>query len=213
MEMWHRLFTAAVFILSAQYAYAGNVVISINQQIQEMTVTVDGQRQYVWPVSTGIARYATPGGNYTPFRMEEFHFSQEWDDAPMPHSIFFTREGHAIHGTEHVDKLGERASHGCVRLDPANAATLFALVQEVGLPNTSVIVTGKSGIGTETAAFRKLNKKAHTVPVVLVRPRTKPGNVVILGEAEVDPDLIDEDEVEVDVRNKKPELWPYERPN
>ena len=211
--MWHRVLAAAFFLLSAEYAYAANVVISVNQQIQEMTVTVDGQRQYVWPVSTGVARYATPGGSYKPFRMEEFHFSEEWDDAPMPHSIFFTRDGHAIHGTEHVDKLGERASHGCVRLDPAHAATLFALVQEVGLPNTSVIVTGKSGYGMETAAFKKLNKKTNSVPVVLVRPRTKPRNVVILGEAEVDPDLIDEDEVAVDVISKKQQLWPYERRN
>jgi hypothetical protein len=213
MAMWPRFLTAVFFLLSAECAYAGTVVISINQQIQEMTVTVDGQRQYVWPVSTGMARYATPGGSYTPFRMEEFHFSQEWGDAPMPHSIFFTGAGHAIHGTEHVDKLGKRASHGCVRLDPAHAATLFALVQEVGMPNTSVIVTGKSGYGTENTASvsEKLSKKSNSVPVVVVRPRTKSRNVVILGEAEVEPDMVDEDEVAVDVSKEKQQLWPYER--
>jgi hypothetical protein len=31
--------------------------------------------------------------------MEKDHFSREWDDAPMPNSIFFTRQGHAVHGT------------------------------------------------------------------------------------------------------------------
>jgi lipoprotein-anchoring transpeptidase ErfK/SrfK len=117
-----RLLTAAFMILIAGPASAAQVVVTINEHSQEMTVMVDGQEEYVWPVSTGVAGYGTPGGTYTPFRMEEFHFSEEWDDAPMPNSIFFTRLGHAIHGTEHIDKLGKRASHGCVRLDPANAA-------------------------------------------------------------------------------------------
>ena len=74
--------------------------------------------------------------------MEEDHYSGEWDDAPMPHSIFFTRIGHAIHGTLEVKRLGTAASHGCVRLEPANAATLFALVRSEGLKNTKVVVTG-----------------------------------------------------------------------
>src|SRR5262245_22251155 len=129
---------AALIILNFGPVHAEQVLISINEKSQEMTVTVDGQQEYVWPVSTGIARYATPTGTYKPFRMEEFHFSEEWDDAPMPYSIFFTPLGHAIHGTDYVDKLGRPASHGCVRLDPDNAATLFALVGEVGMPNTTV---------------------------------------------------------------------------
>jgi lipoprotein-anchoring transpeptidase ErfK/SrfK len=54
------------------------------------------------------------------------HFSKEWDDAPMPHSIFFTQRGHAIHGSYETPHLGTAASHGCVRLNPGNAAKLFA---------------------------------------------------------------------------------------
>ena len=110
-----------------------------------MTVSVDGTELYAWPVSTGVAGYTTPSGTYRPFRMEEFHFSEEWDDAPMPNSIFFTQRGHAIHGSEHVERLGRRASHGCVRLAPEDAATLYYLVEEVGLANTTVIVRG--GVG------------------------------------------------------------------
>jgi hypothetical protein len=181
-----RLLTAALILLNAGSAYAAKVVISINEHSQEMTVMVDGREEYVWPVSTGIARYATPGGKYTPFRMEEFHFSEEWDDAPMPHSIFFTRVGHAIHGTEHVEKLGSRASHGCVRLDPANAATLFALVEEVGMPNTTVIVKGKR-TNTIAVAKQRPGKKTNTIAVVEERADNR--------------------------KNKKRELWPYERVN
>lgn len=33
-----------------------------------------------------------------------------------------------IHGTNEVEKLGTQASHGCIRLSPQDAATLFDLV-------------------------------------------------------------------------------------
>src|SRR5262245_25677973 len=74
--------------------------------------------------------------------MEEDHYSKEWDEAPMPHSIFFTRQGHAIHGTFEQQRLGTPVSHGCVRLSTQNAAALFALVRQHGLANTQVVVTG-----------------------------------------------------------------------
>ena len=133
---------AFMFLLGAELACAERVVISIDKTTQRMTVSVDGQEEYVWPVSTGAPGYTTPSGTYRPFRMEEFHFSEEWDDAPMPYSIFFTQRGHAIHGSEHVDRLGRRASHGCVRLAPEDAATLFYMVEGAGMANTTVIVRG-----------------------------------------------------------------------
>ena len=118
------------------------LIININKVSQKMTVSLDGSTKYSWPISTGAPGYDTPSGNFRPFRMEEEHFSKEWDDAPMPFSIFFTGEGHAVHGSYHVKSLGRRASHGCVRLHPDNAATLFALVQQTGMSNTAVIVKG-----------------------------------------------------------------------
>jgi hypothetical protein len=107
-----------------------------------MTVSVDGTPRYVWPVSTGIAKYDTPSGSYTPFRMEKDHFSKEWDDAPMPYSIFFTKQGHAIHGTNHTS-IGRPASHGCVRLSVAHAAKLWDLVKEEGMTHTKVVLNGQ----------------------------------------------------------------------
>ncbi len=61
--------------------------------------------------------------------MNEIWYSKQWDNAPMPHAIFFIKDGHAIHGTQEVKNLGKPASHGCVRLSPENAATLYALVK------------------------------------------------------------------------------------
>ena len=111
-----------------------------------MTVAVDGVERYHWPVSTGLPSYETPNGSFRTFRMEEDHYSKEFDDAPMPHSIFFTKIGHAIHGTDSVSRLGTPASHGCVRLSRANASTLYALVERDGVLNTTVTLTGSSQV-------------------------------------------------------------------
>lgn len=118
------------------------LVITINKASQKMTVEVNGRTEYRWPVSTGARGYDTPSGTFRPFRLEKEHFSKEWDDAPMPHSIFFTAQGHAVHGSYHIKSLGRRASHGCVRLHPDNAAKLFALVERHGLGNTVVVING-----------------------------------------------------------------------
>jgi hypothetical protein len=122
------------------------VAITVDKDNQRMTVAVDGVERYHWPVSSGLPSYETPGGSFRTFRMEEDHFSKEFDDAPMPHSIFFTKIGHAIHGTDSVNRLGSPASHGCVRLSRANAATLYALVREQGVLNTTVTLTGSSQV-------------------------------------------------------------------
>ena len=122
-------------------AYAG-LLITIDKAQQRMIVAKDDMPLYDWPVSTGQRGYDTPAGVYRPFRMEEDHFSREWDDAPMPHSIFFTQIGHAIHGSLDVKKLGRPASHGCVRLNPEHAAILFKLVRAEKMKNTRVVLTG-----------------------------------------------------------------------
>ena len=118
------------------------VQITIDKSAQLMTVERDGRALYQWPVSTGKAGFDTPSGKFKAFRMERDHYSREWDDAPMPFSIFFTQKGHAIHGSLDTKNIGRPASHGCVRLTPANAEKLFALVQEDGVLNTTVILTG-----------------------------------------------------------------------
>jgi hypothetical protein len=126
---------------SAVSAEAARLDIVISKTTQKMTVMVDGEVEYVWPVSTGATGYETPSGKFKAFRLEEDHESKEWDNAPMPHSVFFTTRGHAIHGS-YSKRIGQRASHGCVRLSPDNAETLFYMVEENGLGNTNVVVKG-----------------------------------------------------------------------
>ena len=140
------LVALAGLMLFAGHAAQAKVDITIDKNNQTMTVAVDGVAKYRWPVSTGIPSRETPNGSFRAFRMEADHFSKEFDDAPMPHSIFFTREGHAIHGTESESRLGSPVSHGCVRLSRANASTLYALVQQDGVLNTTVTLTGSSQV-------------------------------------------------------------------
>ena len=118
-----------------------------------MSVAVDGAQRYAWPVSTGRPGYDTPNGTFKVNRMDADHFSQEWDNAPMPHTMFFDMHGHAIHGFFDVKHLGLAVSHGCVRLAPANATVLFNLVKAEGMANTSVTVTGRTP-GGDTARWR-----------------------------------------------------------
>jgi lipoprotein-anchoring transpeptidase ErfK/SrfK len=120
-----------------------NVLIQIDKSSQQMTVTVNGGRQYSWPISTGRTGFGTPNGRFRPQRLARTYFSRKYYNSPMPHSIFF-HGGFAIHGSYEIRSLGGPASHGCVRLHPRNAATLFSLVQQHGSASTQIVVTGDS---------------------------------------------------------------------
>ncbi|MGC2220684.1 MAG: L,D-transpeptidase [Pseudolabrys sp.] len=117
---------------SSEAQSTGAILINIDKSRQKMTVFLDGVEKYVWPVSTGQAGYSTPSGTYTATSMNEIWYSKEWDNAPMPHSVFFRKDGYAIHGTYEAKNLGRPASHGCVRISPGNATTLYALVKKIG---------------------------------------------------------------------------------
>jgi hypothetical protein len=156
------LFTAALTLPLASPASA-SILVTIDKSAQQMSVAVDGAQRYVWPVSTGRPGYDTPNGSYKPNRMDADHLSQEWDNAPMPHTIFFDLHGHAIHGFSDVKHLGLAVSHGCVRLSPDHAATLFDLVKSEGMANTSVVVTGRTPGGDNVPVARAHLPENETV--------------------------------------------------
>jgi hypothetical protein len=116
------------------------VVVTISKAQQKLAVSVDGSEAYTWPVSTGRRGYGTPSGVFRPQRLEPNWYSHKYDNAPMPWSMFFYR-GYAVHGTTEVRHLGHAASHGCVRLSPANAHTLFTLIRRVGMRHAKFVVT------------------------------------------------------------------------
>jgi hypothetical protein len=141
---------ASLTVFAASPALA-DVQITVDKTAQTLTVARDGQVLHTWPVSTGRVGRFTPSGSYQAFRMEKDHYSREFDDAPMPNSIFFTKRGHAIHGSFETKKLGRPASGGCVRLAPENARVLFELVKAEGVLKTKVTIAGDERVALARA--------------------------------------------------------------
>ena len=131
---------AALLIFEPHLSRAA-VNVRIDLSTQKMTVSEDGEVLYQWAISSGRSTHRTPTGSYRAQWLDRNHRSSLYNNAPMPYSVFF-RGNYAIHGTNEVRRLGNPASHGCVRLHPANAAKLFALVQRNGLRQTSIVITG-----------------------------------------------------------------------
>ena len=132
---WVLAFLMCVFIATQAKAEV-NIVIDLSEQV--MVVDVPEINGYaVWDVSTGKKGKATPTGYYQPYLLKKMHYSSKYDNAPMPYSIFFLG-GYAIHGTNDLKRLGQPASHGCIRLHPQNARWLFRLVKEYGKDNTYI---------------------------------------------------------------------------
>lgn len=115
--------------------------VSLSRQTIDVVVNHgDGKQDtYSWPVSTGRKGYATPPGKFRPDYLSADHHSTKYDDAPMPFAVFFN-DGIAVHGTTDLKHLGRPASHGCVRLDTANAEVFFKAVASVGMTRTAIIV-------------------------------------------------------------------------
>ncbi len=143
----HLICIRVLFALAALgfFAFGGasraeaSVVVSIDRSNQRMSVTVDGVPRYNWRVSTARAGYVTPPGTYHPQMLARRWYSKKYYNSPMPHSIFFYG-GFAIHGTYEISQLGGPASHGCVRLDPGNAATLYGIVEREGMGATTIVI-------------------------------------------------------------------------
>jgi lipoprotein-anchoring transpeptidase ErfK/SrfK len=130
------LAVAASMLWTSSNARA-DLLVRVDKSSQRMSVIVNGEHRYTWAVSTGI--YGTPSGSFRPQSLARYHRSTLYNNAPMPYSIFY--DGNfAIHGTTHVGQLGGRASRGCIRLHPSNAAILFSLVQREGFANTRISI-------------------------------------------------------------------------
>jgi lipoprotein-anchoring transpeptidase ErfK/SrfK len=138
MRVWSCILAALLLIALSTGADAA-IVVQIDRAGQRMAVIVDGAPRYNWRVSTARRGYITPPGTYHPEMLARRWFSRKYYNSPMPHSIFFYG-GFAIHGSYEISHLGRPASHGCVRLDPGNAATLFGLVQHEGIAATTIVI-------------------------------------------------------------------------
>jgi L,D-transpeptidase catalytic domain len=133
---------------------------NINLTSQRMTVLVHGKPVHTWAISSGARGYETPAGNFKPQWQSKLWHSRTYDNAPMPHAVFFN-DGIAVHATTSIGRLGSPASHGCIRLSPANAAQFYALVGKHGNVHTKISVTGRPYFNDEVASRRPRNQTAQ----------------------------------------------------
>jgi hypothetical protein len=169
--MLSRLATAAAafaILLSGTIWAHADVLITVNKTTQRLTVSVNGEPRYEWPVSTARWGYRTPNGTYRPERLERKWYSRKYDWSPMPYSIFFDG-GYAIHGSYEISHIGRPASHGCIRLYPKNAAVLFALVK-ANINDTRIVVKGEGPSRWRGEARERSRREQRTVRE-RVRPR------------------------------------------
>ena len=128
----------------------------IDLTTQTMQVMVDGKLMHSWQISSGRKGFHTPRGSYKPYYMNTMHYSKKYDNAPMPHSVFYSG-GFAVHATSSVNRLGSPASHGCTRLAPANAKKFFNLVLKYKKAGTRIKIVGST---PATRSFKKRYAKA-----------------------------------------------------
>ena len=182
-------FSAIAFLALAALWSApasATVRVSVDLATQRMSVTNNKGETFNWAISSGRMGYVTPRGSYRPQSLRRMHYSSKYNNAPMPHSIFF-HKGWAIHGTSAVRDLGRPASHGCIRLAPGNAAKLFAMVQREGAiinisgqpPHIMNIAKKKSKVQVAKAAKKKVHvassKRRTAAPMAFAPVQRAPG--------------------------------------
>lgn len=153
-------FAAGLLALAPSQSSFASVTATISIAQQRMEVSIDGKVTHTWPVSTGKSGHDTPTGSYTPQWLSKDHKSSKYDDAPMPYAVFFKGD-YAVHGTMSLGMLGRRASHGCVRLSPANARRFFELVQQHGLSSSKVVIQDPLPKSSEKMHVAEIGSKRH----------------------------------------------------
>lgn len=113
---------AGDFIWRPQRAPEGEIFVSIGLADQVAHVYRDGVLIGVTTISSGRPGYDTPRGVFTILQKKRKHFSNLYDDAPMPYMQRLTWDGIALHGG---DLPGYPASHGCIRLPQRFASLLY----------------------------------------------------------------------------------------
>jgi lipoprotein-anchoring transpeptidase ErfK/SrfK len=116
------------------------VLISIPQQ--KLYAFKDGKLWGTSPVSTGKKGHRTPTGTFPILQKKVRHFSNLYDNAPMPYMQRLTHGGVALHAGA---LPGYPASHGCIRMPRSFAKKLYGLTRH-GTPVTVTAQRPKSAV-------------------------------------------------------------------
>lgn len=140
--------TASIKTITACQQIECQVWARINIAEQQLYLYKDGNLLKTFQVTTGNSTHKTPTMNRRPSGpMFEIYTSKKYPGGDymglgnMPYVVFI-KGGYAIHGTTegNIKLLGNRVSHGCIRLHPDNAKVFYDLIIEVGIKNTWVTV-------------------------------------------------------------------------
>lgn len=134
------LFAVCILVVGSIDSARASIAVHIHLSQQTMNVAIDDTDIATWRISTARRGYRTPIGICKPHQLERMHHSRLYNYTPMPYSLFF-HGGYAIHGTTEIRNLGHAVSHGCTRLSPDNARSLFELVQIHGLQNITIEIS------------------------------------------------------------------------
>lgn len=107
---------------AAKPVRSGPLTLVVSLKKQTMTMYQGGEVINSSRVSTGKIGHSTPAGIYSILHKRRRHFSNLYDNAPMPFMQRLTWSGIALH-QGHVPNYP--ASHGCIRLPRATASSLF----------------------------------------------------------------------------------------
>lgn len=129
------------------------VYLDISKPEQLARLYVNGILQGEYLVSTGVSGFGTPdfdthpnGRIYDKYTSTKYPGGDYVDDngqrlGNMPYAVFI-KGGFAVHGTGRGNwkKLGQPASHGCIRMHPDNGYNFNRLVRAYGVQSTWIRV-------------------------------------------------------------------------
>jgi hypothetical protein len=116
-----------LLLIIASTAWGGETAAKkeIHVFIEEQVLVAfeNGEEVYNFDIVTGKDGKETTAGRYQIFRKHEKYTSKTYG-SEMPYTMFFTKDGKAIHGTQMylTESVG---SQGCVGLTDDNAKALF----------------------------------------------------------------------------------------
>jgi hypothetical protein len=135
----------------------GPLQIMVSKDLQELKIYDGGVVVATSRVSTGKAGHSTPTGIFSILEKKRSHFSNIYDNAPMPFMQRLTWSGIALHASNSVPSYP--ASHGCVRLPNDFAKSLFGLTRRGG----HVLITDRE-IAPQRIVHALLFKPSVVVP-------------------------------------------------
>jgi lipoprotein-anchoring transpeptidase ErfK/SrfK len=148
----HNVFLAAIIcllLIAATNAWSGEteakkeILVFIDEQI--LVAMENGEEIYSFDIVTGREGKETTAGVYKIFKKHEKYTSKKYG-SEMPYTMFFSKDGKAIHGTQmatlrsylHSYLTESVGSQGCIGLTDDNAKAMFEWAP-VGTPVVVVL--------------------------------------------------------------------------